>query len=92
MSESLRIASAEVVRHGILHVRWSDGSEGIVDLKGMIARGGVFSFLEKDAAFGKVAVAADGRAVQWTDPYDDIISITADALYARANVMRDLAA
>ncbi len=92
MSESLRIASAEVVRHGILRIRWSDGSEGVVDLKGTIARGGVFSFLEKAAAFARVSVAADGRAIQWTDPYDDIISITADALYARANVVRDLAA
>lgn len=92
MTEGLRIASADVVRHGVLQVRWADGTSGLVDLKGIIARGGVFAFLSRETAFAKVSVSVDGRGVQWTDPDGDIISIASDALAARLNVVTDLAA
>ncbi|MQT12420.1 DUF2442 domain-containing protein [Segnochrobactrum spirostomi] len=84
MSEVSKIVAVDVVRHGVLQIRWDDGYTAPVDLKWIIARGGVYAFLKDPVAFSHVLTSRDGRSVLWSDPDGDIISIGADALRARA--------
>jgi hypothetical protein len=43
MSETLHITGAEAVLPGVLKLAWSDGYEGIVDLRGKIAEGQILA-------------------------------------------------
>lgn len=44
-----------------------DGSESVVDLTPVLAKGGVFAFLRDPAAFNTVTVGARGRTLVWQD-------------------------
>jgi hypothetical protein len=46
-----RIVSAQPVIHGVLKIVWTDGYEGVVDLRPTIARGKIFMYLQSPKNF-----------------------------------------
>lgn len=80
MSEILRIVSAEAVIHGVLKLVFTDGYEGVVDLRPTIARGGFFKWLENEANFRAVQLEKYGHHVFWTDDRGFEIDLGADGL------------
>lgn len=63
---------------------WADGSESVVDLGPVLAKGGVFAFLADPDAFQAVAVGDRGRSLVWIDPEGDEVDLCADALWRLA--------
>jgi hypothetical protein len=72
MSDSLRITHAEAVLPGVLKLAWTDGYEGIVDLRGKITDGEIFEPLRNADEFSKVHVADHGHYVFWGDEDDGV--------------------
>jgi hypothetical protein len=58
--EQLRIAGAEAELPGVLKLSWSDGYEGIVDPRGLIAEGELVGPLRNPDTFRNVHVATSG--------------------------------
>jgi len=75
-----RIVSAEPVVHGVLKVVWNDGYEGVVDLRPTIARGRIFTHLQKPKNFRKVRVSDFGHSIEWIDENGDEIDFGCDRL------------
>ena len=80
MSEIPRILSAEPIVHGVLKLIWNDGYEGIVDLRGIIARGKVFTPLSNPEYFKRVRVSDYGHSIYWGEPDDEDVDFGADRL------------
>ena len=80
MRKALRIVSAEPVIHGVLKVVWTDGYEGVVDLRPVIAQGGIFSYLKKPKAFAKVQLEEYGHWIFWVNEKGEDIDFGADGL------------
>ncbi len=80
MSEIPRILSAEPVVHGVLKLTWNDGYEGIVDLRGIMARGKVFAPLSDLVYFKGVRVSDHGHSIYWGEPDNEEIDFGADRL------------
>ena len=79
------IQSAEALSGNRIRLVWADGSESVVDLGSVLAKGGVFAFLGNPAAFSAVAVGPRGRTLVWRDPEGDEIDLCADALWRLAH-------
>jgi hypothetical protein len=76
-----RISRAAVVGPNQLHLVFTDGSEGTVDLTPWIAgRTGVFAALRDPGVFAQVRVDADAGTVVWPNGAD----LDPDVLYAAA--------
>jgi hypothetical protein len=67
MSDILRITAAEAVLPGVLKLAWSDGYQGIVDLRGRIADGEIFEPIRDPETFRQVRVTPYGHSVYWGD-------------------------
>ena len=80
-----RLVSAEPVVHGVLKVVWTDGYEGVVDLRPTIARGQIFSYLRKPANFQKVRVTEYGHSIEWIGDKGEEIDFAADTLRVKAD-------
>jgi hypothetical protein len=79
------IQSAQPLPESRIRLVWGDGSESVVDLAPVLAKGGVFAFLRDPAAFNAVAVGARGRTLVWHDPEGDEVDLCADALWRLAH-------
>jgi hypothetical protein len=79
-----RIVSAEPVIHGVLKIVWTDGYQGVVDLRPTIARGKVFTYLQKPKNFEKVRVSEYGHSIEWIDEKGLEIDFGADTLRSKA--------
>jgi hypothetical protein len=79
-----RIVSATPVIHGVLKVVWNDGYEGVVDLRPTIARGNIFTYLQKPKNFTKVCVGEFGHSIEWTKKRGQEIDFGADTLLSKA--------
>jgi hypothetical protein len=79
------VQSAKPLPHNRIKLGWGDGSESVVDLGPVLAKGGVFAFLRDPAAFNGVAVGPRGRTLVWRDPAGDEIDLCADALWRLAH-------
>ena len=84
MKKLPRITSAEPVIHGVLKIVWTDGYEGIVDLRPTLARGRIFTYLKKPANFKKVRVSEYGHSIVWTNEKGEEIDFGANSLRHRA--------
>jgi hypothetical protein len=60
-----RVTSADYVVHGVLKIVWDDGYEGVVDLRPVIDRGQIFTYLQTPENFRKVSVAEFGHSIGW---------------------------
>jgi hypothetical protein len=75
-----RIVSAEAVIQGVLKIVWTDGYEGVVDLRPTIAQGRIFSHLRKPKAFAKVQLEEYGHHIYWVNGKGEEIDFGADSL------------
>ena len=80
MTDILRITSAEAVLPGVLKLAWNDGYEGIVDLRGVIVDGEVFSHIRVPENFKKVRVAKHGHSIFWGEEGDEEADFGCDRL------------
>jgi hypothetical protein len=79
-----RIVSAQPVIHGVLKIVWTDGYEGVVDLRPTIARGRIFAYLQNPKNFATVRVSEYGHSIEWINDKGEEIDFGADTLRAKA--------
>jgi hypothetical protein len=72
----IKIVEAHVLDSYCLHVKFSDGAEGEVDLSALAGQG-VFAAWNDPAFFKRVKVSSSGRSLEWGDQID----LSADSLY-----------
>lgn len=80
MSRVLRIVSAEAVVPGVLKIVWNDGYQGVVDLRGIIEEGDIFSSLRDPDRFREVRVNAYGHSIHWGEEGDEDVDFGCDRL------------
>lgn len=80
MTDILRITTAEAVLPGVLKLVWNDGYQGIVDLRGIIARGPIFEPIRNPENFTNVRVAEYGHSIYWGDADDEDVDFGCDRL------------
>ena len=80
MKKLPRIVLAEPVIHGVLKLAFTDGYEGIVDLRPLIAKGRIFAWLQKPRNFQKVQLEEYGHHVYWINNKGEEIDLGADSL------------
>src|SRR5258708_6978600 len=84
MKKLPRIVLAEPIIHGVLKIAWSDGYEGVVDLRPTIARGRIFTYLQDPKNFAKVRVSEYGHSIEWINRKGEEIDFGADTLRLKA--------
>jgi hypothetical protein len=85
-----RIVAAEVVIQGVLKVRWNDDYAAVVDLRPVIARGGLLSTLQDPETFRRVALGEHGYGVLWRTENGEEIDFGSDSLRQRAERQAEL--
>jgi hypothetical protein len=80
MSDLPRIKTAEPIIHGVLKLIFQDGYEGVVDLRPLLSKGGVFTFLQDPVHFARVKVDEFGHSVGWVDDDGYEVDLSADGL------------
>ena len=90
MKKLPRITSAEPVIHGVLKLVFNDGYEGVVDLRPLIARGRIFTWLQRPKNFEKVRLEEYGHHVYWTNNKGQVIDLGADSLRRDAEKQAEL--
>ena len=84
MKKLPRIVSVEPVIHGVLKIVWTDGYQGVVDLRPTIARGRIFTYLKTPKNFRKVQKDEYGHSIGWINEKGDEIDFGADMLRTKA--------
>jgi hypothetical protein len=90
MKKLPRIATAEPVIDGVLKLVFTDGYQGVVDLRPIIARGRVFKWLQKPKNFSKVQLEEYGHHVYWIDAEGREIDLGAGGLRRDAEKQAEL--
>ena len=80
MSEILHITAVEAVLPGVLKLAWSDGYEGIVDLRGVIADGQIFEHIRDPENFRNVRLESYGHSIYWGREGDEEVDFGCDRL------------
>jgi Protein of unknown function (DUF2442) len=80
MSDLPRIKTAEPIIPGVLKLSFQDGYEGVVDLRPLLAKGGVFKPLQDPALFARIKIDEFGHSVSWLDDDGYEIDLGADGL------------
>ena len=80
MNDLPRIKAAEPIIPGVLKLVFQDGYEGVVDLRPLLSKGGVFSALQDPARFAQVKVDDFGHSIGWVDDDDYEVDLSADSL------------
>jgi hypothetical protein len=74
----IKIIEARVLDSYRLHVKFSDGAEGEVDLSALAGQG-VFSAWGNPAFFEQLQISSSGRSLEWGNQID----LSADSLYLK---------
>jgi hypothetical protein len=74
-----RVVAARALEPFEVWLRFDDGSEGVVDLAGVFAGGGVFEALRDPQEFRKVRVERGFGTIEWPGGVD----LDPDVLYAQ---------
>jgi hypothetical protein len=74
------IVEAQPVIHGVLKIAFDDGYAGVVDLRPLIAKGKVFSWLATPTNFAEVKIDEFGHSLSWRDDTGYMIDLSADSL------------
>jgi hypothetical protein len=80
MSPQVRIAHAEPVIQGVVKVVFTDGYEGVVDLRPVIARGRIWTYLQDPQNFRTMRIEEYGHHIYWRDADGNEIDFGADGL------------
>lgn len=75
-----RVGTAEPVIHGVLKLVFVDGYEGVVDLRPLLAKGKIFTWLQSPENFAAVRVDEFGHSVSWVTDEGYEIDLGADSL------------
>lgn len=75
-----RLARVEPVISGVLKLVFLDGYEGVADLRPLIAKGKVFSWLQRPENFANVRLDEYGHSISWVDDAGYEIDLSADSL------------
>ena len=75
-----------------LKIQWNDGYAGVVDLRPVIARGKVFSYLQEPENFAKFQIGEYGHGIVWINDDGEEIDFGSDSLRQRAERQADLLA
>lgn len=82
------ITDVKVLAHYVVHLTFSDGSQGTVDLTGWIGgRGGLFAALQDPAFFAQVSVDHEAGTIVWPNGVDldpDMLFLAARGMSAPA--------
>jgi hypothetical protein len=79
------IIAVEPLPHTRLRITWADQSESVIDLRPLLAKGGVFETWSDKARFEAVRIGERGRTLIWHDREGDEIDLCADALWQMAH-------
>jgi hypothetical protein len=90
MKKLPRIVDAQPVIHGVLKVAFDDGYEGVVDLRPLIAKGKIFSWLSEPLHFAAIRVDEFGHSVSWSGGDGYTIDLSADSLRRDAERQREI--
>ena len=91
MNEMLpRMVSVSPVIHGVLKIVWTDGYEGVVDLRPLLARGKIFTYLQTPSNFETVKLGEYGHSIYWLDDKGYEIDLSADSLRRDAEKQAEL--
>lgn len=80
MTPALRITLAEPVIPGVVKLVFTDGYEGVVDLRPVIARGEIFTYLRDPKNFARLQLEDFGHHIFWIDENGNEIDFGADQL------------
>jgi hypothetical protein len=80
MTELPRIKTAEPIIPGVLKLVFQDGYAGVVDLRPLLSKGGVFSELQDPERFARVKVDDFGHSVGWINDDGYEVDLSADGL------------
>ena len=84
-----RIAAVVPVIQGVLKVVFTDGYEGVVDLRPIIDKGRAFTWLQQPDNFQKVEIDEFGHSVRWINAAGQEIDISADSLRRDAQLQEE---
>jgi hypothetical protein len=85
MTDIVAMHSAEPVIFGVVKIVWKDGFAGVVDLRPVFAKGGMFEFLRANPArFDDLRLEDYGHSIFWLDDQGDEIDFGSDSLRQRA--------
>jgi hypothetical protein len=79
------IIAVEPLPRTRLRVTWADQSQSVIDLRPLLAKGGVFEVLGDQARFEAVRIGERRRTLIWHDAAGDEIDLCADALWQMAH-------
>ncbi len=80
MKKLLRVLAAEAVIPGVLKIRWDDGYEGIVDIRGLLTAGPIFEPLRDPEYFRTVQVESYGHSIFWGEEGNEVVDFGCDRL------------
>jgi hypothetical protein len=80
MKKLPRISSVAPVIHGVLKLSFIDGYDGVLDLRPLIAKGRIFTWLQEPVNFEKVRLDEYGHSISWVDDDGYEIDLGADSL------------
>ena len=85
MTEIIAMHSAEPVIFGVVKIVWNDGFAGIVDLRPILAKGGMLNFLRVNPArFDDLKFEDYGHRIFWLDDDSNEIDFGSESLRQRA--------
>jgi len=85
MTDIVAMHSAEPVIFGVVKIVWNDGFAGVVDLRPLFAKGGMFEFLRTSPSrFDDLKLEEHGHKIFWLDDQGDEIDFGSDSLRQRA--------
>jgi hypothetical protein len=79
-SDILHIVSVEAVLPGVVELVWDDGYKGVVDLREVIARGGIFEHIRSPENFRKVRLESYGHYIYWGEEGNEQVDFGCDRL------------
>jgi hypothetical protein len=90
MKKLHQIVTAEPVIDGALKLVFTDGNQGVVDLRPIIAQGRIFKWLRRPKNFSKVQLEEYGHHVFWVDDKGRELDLGADGLRRDAEKQAEL--
>ncbi len=79
----IRIMKAIVLEEHKLEISFSDGTNGVADLSGLI-QSELFARLSDEESFARFSISQNGRVLSW----DEALELCADSLYLKVTGKR----
>ncbi|MCC6160302.1 MAG: DUF2442 domain-containing protein [Deltaproteobacteria bacterium] len=85
-ADGVRLVSVLVPEFGTVELTFADGMAGTLDMRPLVARGGVFAHLTSPEMFARARVGENGWSLEWPAPdgtWDEtaVVDLCADSLW-----------